>query len=112
MHKLIGLATKLSMVGALAYAVGNPVTAGEQSALGGASINTDRSTQVDNPDLVTDPVGGQGETNTKGQKAGCMLCGGVILSVGIASIGGLALVSAFLPEVVAGCAFLCVLAFS
>ena len=112
MNKLIGLATKLSMVGALAYAMGNPGTAGEHSALGGASINTARSTQVANPRLVTDPVGGQGETNTSGQKAGCMLCGGVILSVGIGSIGGLALVSAFFPEAVAGCAFVCMLAFS
>ncbi len=112
MNKLIGLATKLSMVGALAYAMGNPGTAGEHSALGGASINTARSTQVANPDLVTDPVGGQGETNTTMQKAGCMLCGGVTLSVGLGSIGGLLLVSAFFPEVVAGCAFLCTLAFS
>ena len=112
MHKSLGFVTRLLLVGALAIAMGNASTATEDSALGGAPLDTVQPTQLDGADFVANPLGGQGPVNTPGQKAGCMLCGGVILSVGFASIGGLLLVSAFLPEAVAGCAFICMLAFT
>ena len=112
MNKTLGFVTRSFVVGALAITMSNARTATEVSASGGALLDTVRPTQLDSADFVSNPLGGQGPVNTPGQKAGCMACGGVILSVGIASIGGLLLVSAFLPEVVAGCAFLCTLAFT